>query len=704
MEAVFYLIPFVSSVFSMMTENDMPEILCKCFSEKAGSITIIPADLILYTCVNKYLAETWLERYQPPRLIDPDAINWLRSLGRKVRGQEYNIRTKRQAVRRVRREIRTLTDTQRRRFIRAVQQLKERRIGSTNRYDALASAHDGRALGSAHSGPNFPSWHREYLKLFEAALQEIDDRVTLPYFDSRLDYNMYDPKESNFWGENFMGDHRGVVSNGPFRYWRQRNGAFLERNGGDSGSLISPRGIRNVLSRRKNIDILSPWAARGRYGLENYHNAVHVWVGGSMLGVNTAPSDPVFFLHHCFIDYVWEHFRQRQTVDPETDYPFDRRAPPSQAPNRIMDNLETGKRNIDGYSNDYTDQYYRYARSPRTCRQCRNRYPYLRCGDWIRGLCSATNRPTVRAFGGKSRASGTPGAPGAPGKQKQSENKDLGITRKFSSTITDNRKKPPRKRRSTGDWLVYETFLEENKVRKIGRTKRSMNSGRYNQKRRPSHITNMDSSMQNSFLLDGKPDIKRWVFIPVKIVHRRPSGLLFGTKVIKNKSIVDGVDVYSYNKYMNYTEEEQQAAYSHSFTSGSGADKVYVQVDGMSYNGKYLDYTIVDSRLPVTESVAFVAVKNPKLNSSISYISAYDSHGRICRPYCHSYGSNSNQYGKCSGVVNLTEEKPKLYGEDVGEVTQLLYKSGKGEGFSRSDENIFLSFYCDFHEIPWGKC
>ncbi|CAG2197009.1 unnamed protein product [Mytilus edulis] len=201
-----------------------------------------------------------------------------------------------------------------------------------------------------------------------------------------------------------------------------------------------------------------------------------------------------------------------------------------------------------------------------------------------------------------------------------------------------------------------------------------------------------------------KPDIKRWVFIPVKIVHRRPSGLLFGTKVIKNKNIVDGVDVYSYNKYMNYTDEDQQAAYAHSFTSGSGADKVYVQVDGMSYNGKYIDYTIVDSRLPVSESVAFVAVKNPKLNSSISYISAYDSHGRICRPYCHSYGSNSNQYGKCSGVVNLTEEKPKLYGEDVGEVTQLLYKSGKGEGFSRSDENIFLSFYCDFHEIPWGKC
>ncbi|VDI14091.1 Hypothetical predicted protein [Mytilus galloprovincialis] len=579
MEVVFYLIAFVSPVFSMMTEKHMPEILCKCLNEKAGSITIIPPDLILYKCVNKYLAETWLERYHPPRLTDPDTINWIRSLGRKVRGQEDNIRTKRQAVRRVRREIRTLTDAQRNRFIQAVLQLKTRRIGTTNRYDALASAHDGTAIASAHFGPNFPSWHREYLKL------------------------------------------------------------------------------------------------------------VHVWVGGTMLGINTAPSDPVFYLHHCFIDYVWEVFRQRQTVDPEKDYPFDQNASPSHAPNRIMDNLQSGKKNIDGYSNDYTDQYYRYERSPTTCRQCRNQYPYLRCGDRFKGLCSATNRASIPRF------------------RSTRKNKDLGIKKKFSTTINDStRNKTPRRRRSTGDWLVYEHFLEEETVSKTGRTKRSISSRTSRKENRTSHITGMDSSMQNSFLLDGEPDIKRWVFIPVKIVHKRPSGLLFGTKVIKNKNIVDGVDVYSYNNYMNYTDEEQQKAYSHSFTSGSGADKVYVQVDGMSYNGKYVDYTIVDSRLPVSESIAIVAVKNPKLNSSISYISAYDSHGRICRPYCHSYGSYSNQFKTCSGVINLTEENPKLYGEDVGEVTRLLYESENGKVFSRSDENIFLSFYCDFHEIPWGKC
>ncbi|HEU5284966.1 MAG TPA: tyrosinase family protein, partial [Sphingomicrobium sp.] len=34
------------------------------------------------------------------------------------------------------------------------------------------------------------------------------------------------------------------------------------------------------------------------------HNRVHLWVGGSMVPM-TSPNDPVFFLHHCFIDKIW---------------------------------------------------------------------------------------------------------------------------------------------------------------------------------------------------------------------------------------------------------------------------------------------------------------------------------------------------------------------------------------------------------------
>jgi hypothetical protein len=54
--------------------------------------------------------------------------------------------------------------------------------------------------------------------------------------------------------------------------------------------------------------------------LENRpHNAVHVAVGGNtglMTDPNTAALDPIFWLHHCNIDRLWEVWRQANHVDP----------------------------------------------------------------------------------------------------------------------------------------------------------------------------------------------------------------------------------------------------------------------------------------------------------------------------------------------------------------------------------------------------
>ncbi|KAH3823070.1 hypothetical protein DPMN_124868 [Dreissena polymorpha] len=38
-----------------------------------------------------------------------------------------------------------------------------------------------------------------------------------------------------------------------------------------------------------------------------------MWVGGDMSNTPAALYDPVFFLHHVFIDYIWEQFRTRQS-------------------------------------------------------------------------------------------------------------------------------------------------------------------------------------------------------------------------------------------------------------------------------------------------------------------------------------------------------------------------------------------------------
>lgn len=34
------------------------------------------------------------------------------------------------------------------------------------------------------------------------------------------------------------------------------------------------------------------------------HNRVHAWIGGQM-GTSSSPNDPVFFLHHCNVDRLW---------------------------------------------------------------------------------------------------------------------------------------------------------------------------------------------------------------------------------------------------------------------------------------------------------------------------------------------------------------------------------------------------------------
>lgn len=40
-------------------------------------------------------------------------------------------------------------------------------------------------------------------------------------------------------------------------------------------------------------------------GLIILHGEVHNWVGGNMANPKKSPNDPIFFLHHAFIDKVW---------------------------------------------------------------------------------------------------------------------------------------------------------------------------------------------------------------------------------------------------------------------------------------------------------------------------------------------------------------------------------------------------------------
>ncbi|MFD7292906.1 tyrosinase family protein [Streptomyces sp. NPDC059897] len=231
---------------------------------------------------------------------------------------------------------RTLTKAQKRRFVDAVLALKR-----SGRYDEFVRTHidfyvgdgDG-GLRVAHMTPSFFPWHRKFLLEFERALQKVDSGVTVPYWDWTVDRT---PAVS-LWGDDFLGGNGRrsdrQVTTGPFAHrnghWDIKaavtDGDFLMRDFGRPQAPVElPSKAELADAMNETTYDVEPWnslAPRGfRNRLEGWpvrrgerrwfnHNQVHRWVSGHMLGAGSV-NDPVFWLHHAFVDLCWSRWRRR---------------------------------------------------------------------------------------------------------------------------------------------------------------------------------------------------------------------------------------------------------------------------------------------------------------------------------------------------------------------------------------------------------
>ncbi|MGW4648163.1 tyrosinase MelC2 [Kitasatospora sp. NPDC004289] len=232
----------------------------------------------------------------------------------------------------VRKNQATLTAQEKRAFVNAVLALK--RNGG---YDSFVSTHNQFIVGDTdngervgHRSPSFLPWHRRFLLQFEQALQAIDPSVTLPYWDWTADRTT----SATIWGADFMGGNGrssdGQVTTGPFAYstgnWtltvRPDSRNYLRRSLATSVAQLPTRTEADGVLAIAEYDA-APWnstSAGFRNNLEgwrgvNLHNRVHVWVGG-MMSTGMSPNDPVFWLHHCFIDKLWSEWQKRHPSSP----------------------------------------------------------------------------------------------------------------------------------------------------------------------------------------------------------------------------------------------------------------------------------------------------------------------------------------------------------------------------------------------------
>jgi tyrosinase len=237
----------------------------------------------------------------------------------------------------------TLSDTEKKDFVNAVLKLKKNGI-----YDQYVQVHANMMLNDmtqgtvhyGHNGPGFFPWHREFLRRFELELQMINPLVTLPYWNWTVDNS----DTSSLWDDNFLGGNGsigkepktpdGQVLTGPFAFdngkWPLTIGdtQFLQRSfRQDPGAPTLPFPADLNAALQQNVYDEKPWDRSPNTGFRNImegwkpvlpglHNRVHRWVGGSM-GPGSSPNDPVFWLHHCFIDKCWMDW---QNLHPKQGY------------------------------------------------------------------------------------------------------------------------------------------------------------------------------------------------------------------------------------------------------------------------------------------------------------------------------------------------------------------------------------------------
>ena len=170
------------------------------------------------------------------------------------------------------------TPTQQERFVCAVNVLI-----ANGTYGNLVAIH-GDMSHMMHGTQRFLPWHRVYLMQFEQALQSVHPDVVVPY------WNWTAPTEQGVPAWLAAVTPTVPMPSGPPIAVIRAPGT-----GADLATIAS-----NIPAVMGHGDFVGFWQ-----NLEAVHGAVHVWVGGSMSQIPTAPADPIFWMHHANIDRIW---------------------------------------------------------------------------------------------------------------------------------------------------------------------------------------------------------------------------------------------------------------------------------------------------------------------------------------------------------------------------------------------------------------
>ncbi|KAF2712702.1 Di-copper centre-containing protein [Pleomassaria siparia CBS 279.74] len=227
-----------------------------------------------------------------------------------------------------RRAWHTLTDAEKLAYLSAEQCLmaSPATLGlsaARSRFDELQQSH-AMSVDVVHNVGAFLPYHRYFIHAHETLLRTVCNYTSPhPYWDEAMDASNFVSSVLLSPTTGFGGDGVGnesCIADGPFKDYvnpvgpgSRVNDHCITRKLGACESVYASR-----LAGREFVDACM---GRERWGefwpcVEfGAHSAGHGGIGGEMLDLVASPGDPLFYLHHAYLDKVWWEW---QSLDPGT--------------------------------------------------------------------------------------------------------------------------------------------------------------------------------------------------------------------------------------------------------------------------------------------------------------------------------------------------------------------------------------------------
>lgn len=209
---------------------------------------------------------------------------------------------------RVRKEFRDMTHEEWSRYKAVVRKMYEPDHTGLSKVDRFTKIHlDNAAI--AHNTAHFLPWHRWFTFLYEEELRKFDPQVTIPYWDWTFDAQR--PLASPIFSPYYLGTKTGrsgdcdwIVSF-PRKHCLVRN--YTPNDHRRFGTFYGRRTIDRLIT-----DSRMSWSEFANLFETSPHGIVHYKIGGpgGDLSDMASPNDPMFFIHHSMVDYVWMQRQQ----------------------------------------------------------------------------------------------------------------------------------------------------------------------------------------------------------------------------------------------------------------------------------------------------------------------------------------------------------------------------------------------------------